>query len=407
MSRSLPVLLFCFFLSFVSELLILPARSVSAAGPDPASAEMIVAVIGTGKVQGEDMDTARTQAISNSLVTAIDRAMGDLMPLPVKIERFKALNSALYSDPERFVVGFKVLAETVSGKTYRVLVEATLSMSALRKYLAEAKMLPEETAPRRVLFLITEQNVDDPAPGFWWGNEPSSAMGACESRMTEVLQQQGIQIVPHDQHPPTVREEKPGASPLGPDPSDIEALALGKRFQADVIIVALATGQSVGNVMGESQKSFKGVLAGRMLRTDTGEKIGDIYRTAVAVGSDSQSGGRQALNDVGALAAEVLMPQLKAPWPKKTDVNISATLIVEGTRKLMHFVAFRILLKEIPMVSEVETSGIKPNETTLSVRLKGTTQALADALMLKSNEGFGISITKISEDTLRLALVPK
>lgn len=293
MSRRLPVLLFYFFLSFVSGLLTLPARSVSAAAPDPASAEMIVAVIGTGKVQGEDMDTARTQAISNSLVTAIDRATGDLMPLPLKIERFKTLNSALYSDPERFVVGFKVLAETVSGKTYRVLVEATLSMTALRKYLAEAKMLPEETAPRRVLFLIAEQNVDDPAPSFWWGNEPSSARGACESRMTEVLQQQGIKIVPHDQPPPAVGEEKPGAPPLtiGPGPSDIEALALGKRFQADVIIVALATGQSVGNVMGETQKSFKGVLAGRMLRTDTGEKIGDIYRTAVAVGSDPQSGG--------------------------------------------------------------------------------------------------------------------
>jgi hypothetical protein len=394
---------------FVSIFLILPAGAISAAPTDPAMPEMVLAVIGTGKLQGEDVDAARTQAISNSLVTAIDRATGDLIPLAFRIERFKALNSALYSEPERFVVGYKVLTETVSGKTYRVLVEATLSMAALRKYLAEAKMLPEETTSRRILFLIAEQNVEDSTPNFWWGKGSSPAQGACEARMTEVLQQQGLKIVTHDQSPPPVAEEKPGEPPItiGPGPSDAEALALGKRFQAEVIIVAMATGQSVGNVMGETQKSFKGVFTGRMLRTDTGEKIGDIFRTAVAMGPDPQSGGRQALSDVGALAAEVLAPQLKTAWQKKTDAGISATLIVEGTRKLSNFVNFRNLLKEMPMVGEIEPSGIKPNEATLSVRLKGTTQSLADALMLKSNEGFGISISEITQDTIHLTLVPK
>jgi hypothetical protein len=394
---------------FVSLFLVLPTGALSAGPADPAMAEMVMAVIGTGKLQGEDMDTARTQAISNSLVTAIDRATGDMMPLALKIERFKALNSALYSDPERFVVGFKVLAETVSGKTYRVLVEATLSMAAIRKYLADAKMLPEETTPRRVLVLIAEQNVEDPAPSFWWGKGPLSAIGTCESRINEVLQQQGVKIISHDQSPPPATEEKPGTPPpaIGPSPSDTEALALGKRYQAEVIVVAMVTGQSIGNVMGETQKSFKGIFAGRMLRADTGEKIGDIYRTAVAIGPDPQSGGRQAISDAGTSAAEVLVSQLKTPWQKKADVNISATLFVEGTRKLSNFVNFRHLLKEMPMVGEVETTGIKPNEATLSVRLKGTTQALADALMLKSNEGFGISISEITQDTIRLSLVPK
>lgn len=406
MLRRLFVVLLCFFISGV---LILPAGTVSAASIDPAMTELVVAVIGSGKLQGDDVDAARTQAISNSLVTAIDRATGDLMPIQLKVQQFKALNSVFYSEPERFVTGYKVLAETVSGKTYRVLVEATLSMAALRKYLAEAKMLPEEVPSRRILLLIAEQNAEDLAPNFWWGKGFSSAQGACESRMAEVLQQQGFTIVSHDQSPPAAAEEPPGAPPLtiGPSPSDAEALALGKRFQAEVIVVAMVTGQSVGNVMSETQKSFKGVFTGRMLRADTGGKIGEIFRTAVAVGPDPLSGGRQALGDVGVLAAEALVPQVRAAWQKKEEVHISVTLFVEGTRQLSNFVIFRNLLKEIPLVSEVEPLGIKPNEATLSVRLKGTPQALADALMLKSNEGFGISISEITQDTIRLALIPK
>jgi hypothetical protein len=366
-------------------------------------------VIGTGRLLGDDVDAARTQAISNSLVTAIDRAIADLMPTPLKVEHFKVLNSTLFSEPERFVVGYKVLTETMNGKTYRALVEATLSMAALRKYLAEARMLPEEIPSRRILFLIAEQNVEDSAPNYWWGKGLLPAQGACESRMAEVLQQQGFQIVSPDQSAPPAAEEASGAVPLsaGPSPSDAEALALGKRFQAEVIIVAMVSTQSVGNVMGDAQKSFKAVFTGRMIRVDTGEKIGDIFRTAVAMGPDPQSAGRQALGEVGALAADALSPQIKVAWQKKEAVRISATLFVAGTRNLSNFVSFRNLLKESPLVMAVEPSGIRPNEATLLLRLKGTTQALADELMLKSNEGFGINISEITEDTLRLSLVPK
>jgi hypothetical protein len=404
MLRRLGVTLLYFF---VFGFPLFPAETLDAAPADPAMAETGIVVIGTGRLQGDDVDAARTQAISSSLVTAIDRAISDLIPTPLKVEHFKALNSTLYSEPERFVVGYKVLTETMSGKTYRALVEATLSMAALRKYLADAKMLPEENPSRRILFLIAEQNVEDLAPNYWWGKEPLPAQGACESRMAEVLQQQGFQMVSHDQSSPPAAEETSGAPPPGPGPGDAEALALGKRFQAELIIVALVTTQSVGNVMGDAQKSFKAVFTGRMLRVDTGEKIGDIFRTAVAVGPESQSAGRQALGEVGALAAEALAPQIKAAWQKKQEVRISATLFVEGTRNLSNFVSFRNLLKESPLVIEVEPNGIKPNEATLLLRLKDTTQALAEALMLKSNEGFGINISEITEDTIRLSLVPK
>jgi hypothetical protein len=404
MLRRLIVILLYFLVSCFP---LFSAATLDAAPADSAPAEIGVVVIGTGRLQGDDVDAARTQAISSSLVTAIDRAIADLMPTPLKVEHFKALNSTLYSEPERFVVGYKVLTETMTGKTYRALVEATLSMAALRKYLAEAKLLPESIPSRRILFLIAEQNVEDPAPNYWWGKERLPAQGACESRMAEVLQQLGFKMVSHDQSPPPATEDAAGAPPPGSGPTDAEALALGKRFQADVIIVAMVTTQSVGNVMGDAQKSFKAVFAGRMFRVDTGEKMGDIFRTAVAMGPEPRSAGRQALGDVGALAAEALAPQIKAAWQKKEEVRISATLFVEGTRNLSNFVSFRNLLKESPLVIEVEPNGIKPNEATLLLRLKGTTQALADALMLKSNEGFGINISEITEDTLRLSLVPK
>lgn len=372
--------------------------------------ESAVQVIGFSTVYSENADAARNQAVSNSLVTAVDQAVSELIPLKTKIEQFKLLNQILYGQPGKFVLGYKVLTEAMSGKEYRVLVEAIISKDMLKAHLADAGLSAAQSTAPKILLLIAEQNIEDIDPFYWWGEEAVFFEGACETRMAEVLNAQGVQVIPHGRGMPTGAAEQKAVigMPSGPNPSDSEALALGKQFEADVVIVALAKAMTAGNVMGETYKSYKGEISGRALRTGTGEKIEEIYKSAVAMDADATKGGRQALMNVGAVTAEMLGPRLTAAWQTKPAENMTVTMTVEGTRKLENFVKFRNLLHELPMVANVETSSIKPNEATLLVDLKGETpRGLADAVMLKSFDAFGINISSITEDDIHLSLVPK
>lgn len=404
--RWLIVLFYC----VCSGLAALTAGQLPAApANDSPAAETVVRVIGTARVQGDDVDAARNRAISNSLVTAIDQASGDWMPLAFRVDRFQALNDILYSKAGRFVHGYRVLTETMSGKYYRVLVEASLSTAMLRQYLADANMLPEKTTIPRVLFLIAEQNLDDSAPNYWWGKGIVFLEGASEARMMALMAQQELKIIDHG--PAMLHEivQDPAAAVrnLGPTPDDAQALMLGNRFGADVVLVGVARAQRAGNVMGEIHKTFKGSLAARALRTDTGEKIAEVFRTSVAMDTDDISGGRQALVEVGALAAEAMGPQILAAWRAHADTSMTATVVVEGSRQLAYFVKFRNLLQDLPMVSDVETSTIKPNEATLRVRFKGNTRELADTIMLNAFDSFSINISDMTPDYISLSLVPK
>jgi len=73
----------------------------------------------------------------------------------------------------------------------------------------------------------------------------------------------------------------------------------------------------------------------------------------------------------------------------------------------VNFVLFRKMLNDISSVEEIKTREMRPDTSTLMVEYTGTPKLLADALMLKTVENFGINITEVSEDHLRVEIVSK
>ena len=72
-----------------------------------AASDAVIEVIGSARVQGDSVDAARSEAISNCLIAAIDQAASSLLPLAFRVERFNALNQTLYKDHGKFVYGYK------------------------------------------------------------------------------------------------------------------------------------------------------------------------------------------------------------------------------------------------------------------------------------------------------------
>ena len=82
-------------------------------------------------------------------------------------------------------------------------------------------------------------------------------------------------------------------------------------------------------------------------------------------------------------------------------------IVVEGTQNLVNFVLFRKMLNDISGVDGIKVREMRPDSSTIMVNYSGTPKQLAEAMMLKTMENFGINITEVAEDHLRVEIVSK
>ena len=367
------------------------------------ASEKIIEVIGTGAIQGGDVAKARDRAIKNSLVSAVEFAVADFLPLEAMIWNFETLNEILYNNSSEFVTYYKVLTELKSGITYRVLVQATVSIDAIKEELISVNIKVYKKNLPEILFLIAEQNFSDISPRYWWSKDLTFVKGYTEIAMTEKMLKNGFSVI--DQKSLIINEEFETLKDKA-DLSNQDAVSLGAILQADVVIVGNSKADIAPNTMGGDIKSFKGTVLARALRTDTGEEIASTTQTAVSVNKDNIAGGRDALSNAGYLAGSDLASQIVRKWHEEVKKSITTlVIIVEGTRALSNFVIFRAELNEIPGVDSLQTSEMKADEATIVVDFQGNAKELADALMLKNFESFGINIYEISQSHLRIRLV--
>ncbi len=360
-------------------------------------------VLGSSRVQGAYIQAARDKAISESLVTAVALMTEEVLKVDSLVENFPQVNRIVFENTDAFVQEYKVLTETESGKFYRVIVKATVAGKKIAKQLSTAGILRAKIDLPSVLFFISEKNLQDDSPRYWWGKQMVGFESISEATMSDILKANGFPIVEH--RGVEIGKLADLGSDIKPELSDEDAISLGVRLQAEAVILGSAVASPTASVMGDELKSFKVVLNARVLGTETGEELATISRTSVTANADEKAGGREALKMAGTLAGDDLAVQLAAAWRKLAEKPSRLEIFVEGTGNLANFVKFRRALNGIPGVDGVRVKEIKPNETTLIIDYKGKAEQLASALMLQNFENFGINIYEISKQNLKVALV--
>ena len=361
-------------------------------------------VVGTATVRGDNVAAAKEEAIADGLVTAVALMTEDLLEVESFVEHFSQLNELLFDQTSAYVKGYKVLAEAPRDKSYHVIVEATVSGSKISKSLTEAGILRVQTTLPRVLFLLAEQKLGEPYPGFWWGAEGAYFNSLSEAIMVKKLKEAGFTIIDH-------KRARSGQSINWnafdkPDISDQEAAALGAQLKADVIVKGQSVVTPSTNIMGSAMRSFNGTITARVIRTDSAAPILNLSRTTVTVSEDDISGNRAALEEVGAVAGQALAEELTIVWQKQAGKPSEISMVIRGTEHLSSYVKFRKAMNTIPGVEGIRVQGIKPNEATLLVEYKGKTKDLAAAMMQQNFDSFGINIFEVTEDMVRVELIP-
>jgi hypothetical protein len=224
-----------------------------------------------------------------------------------------------------------------------------------------------------------------------------------EATMSDILKARGFRVVGH------VGIDIPQLAGWGsnekPTLTAQEAIDLGQRLQAEVVVVGTSIASTTPSVMGENLKSFKATLNAHAFRTETGEEIANLSRISVTANVDEGVGGREALTMAGTLAGDELATQLTSAWRKLAEKPSQLEIQVEGTANLANFVKFRRALSGISGVEGIRVKEIRPNETTLVIEYKGKAEDLASELMLQNFGNFGINIYEIMQQHLKIALI--
>jgi hypothetical protein len=388
------------FLMFFLSVVFTPSKNVQA---ENRISTKTVVVIGTGKIYGKNSARAREEAIANGLASAVEDVAVELLPPESLARNFQTFNDLLNGQTGKFVQGYRVLAELSLKKTYRVAVEANVFTSRLKTFLSDAGILLSEKFLPKILVLISEQNTKDPSPTYWWGQKGNFKKAISVSTLLKTLENKGFPIIDYRQIPKSTFHDHAFDKP---DLNNYQAVNLGLKVQADVVIIGTSVAERTPNIMGQNIRSFKGIVSARAIRTDTGEEIAATIKSAVTTNTDETAGIRDTLSDAGSSAGKALASQIVYAWQKKEKQYNLVEVIVEGTDNLVDFEKFRRIINQMSGVKNLQTKEMKADEVIITLEFQGDAKTLADTLMLKTFESIGINIYEVSHNHLKIQLIP-
>jgi hypothetical protein len=364
---------------------------LSRAGAAPADQIKLVDTIGTAALKGSNTAAARQAAIDNGLVAAVDLALTGLVARDVVVRNFQLLNQSVYNAPNRFIQDFKVLAETSSGGVYRVALKASVAVPRLGEALTDMGILLGSQQMPQVLLLIFEKNTEAFLAALPPGARPTAP--ATRHAMAESMAARGLKVVGSDRAP---------SRPLG----DAEAIDLARKQGANMVVVGEAVTDIAANTMGNELKSFTTTVDLRALQVSDGTQVGALRRSAVKASADWASGTAAAQQQAGTLGADGLASAIIHTWQQGASSRERLIIDVEGIGgQVAAFVKFRGQLQEIPGVKGMQIEEMTPDTARLSAQYQGSSRSLAEALMERRYQGFGINIYAVDATGMKVQLM--
>jgi hypothetical protein len=376
--------------------------SAAAYARQPAALKTVI-VIGNGTIYKGNSAAARQAAIKDGLNVALDAAVVELLSPESLVGHFQIINQVIQAQTDEFIQGYKVLGEYQAGKNYRAVVEATISIEAISRKLADVSVSVGAQELPKVLFFISEQNPAGALTQYWWGGDMQFRMSSAEKSMGRVLTEKGFRVA-------DPRRRAAGTQNRTIDfPAAIDtasAMLLAADYGARVIIIGSAVSRPAPNTMGTS-RSYAATVKARAFMVADGTELALIEKEAVVAGSDDVIGGRQAIKDAADLAAADLAERIVAMWGKEGKFLTTIKIAVEGTRDLANFVMFRRVIKKMQDVEKIKTLEMKPDQAVIEIDYHGTAEVFANDLMVNPFENFRLDIYEVSGELLRVAIIPQ
>jgi len=395
--------------SFYRDMIIIMILLIGCAGISHAKklrGTISIYTVGTETIEENNVDQAREAAIQDALAVAVETTVDKILPPRLIISNFKLLNDRIYNPIQKFIKGFRVLAEAKSNNFYRVLVKSSISVDTLRSNLKEIGVQAKKKKLPSVLMFISEQNLQQD-PYQWWRIKPlAPSFSPAGDVLTNEFKKKNYRMETRS----TSLVRKLWARPAFQEDelNPAEAIQFAKTNHAQVVLIGFSRAFPSVGVFGAGMASIDAEVEIKAYQTQTGMMIAETTQKARAVKANELLSAKEAIKKAASQAAQALTNQIETGLKKAAISAAQVELHVSGTKKLAYFVAFRkVLSNDIKGVSAIQLKELKANEATIIVDFAEGGKTLAKRLMLKSFDNFGLNMIKITSNKLTLALVSK
>ncbi|MBS3808689.1 MAG: hypothetical protein KGY38_00855 [Desulfobacterales bacterium] len=393
--------------TFSAGLVLCMVFSAAAAFAQPASSEEAkIVAIGHSRIYS-DMESAKRAAVSEGLLSAVQNAAFQILSEKELTGNFATAAGVMVRLRNDFIQGYRILEEYQTEKHYQVLIQATVSKQKIKDAFARAGLSPAPVRMPSVLFMIAEKNIDDLKFDYWWrGGYMSPPDQAALSPIRQVFTQRGFEVIDPSSGETGGKNVFSGLD-LGPEPADYEASTVASRLGADIVVVGRATAEAAENRMGEDVRTFKARVNLRVIDVSTGEKLTTTREQAMTVSRNPDKGSKNALADASYQAGKQLADRIASLWRNAAQTADKFTIRVQGENILPHLEKLRGALKEQPGISGLRTKEMTAASAILAVDYEGTAQELANNLLMRSFDSFGVNISGISADGMSVELISR
>ena len=388
---------------------------------------------GTGSNANGNASTALKTAISNSLISAAESAIIEILPIDVIVDNFQEINTILHNHTKNnFMVQYNVLTNNENSGTYKVIVKTTIDTEKIRQHLKMANIVVADGTMPTILLVISEQSPGETNPVCWWAEGLPQPQTVAGKIISEILQKQGFSVVNQNtdrnanqntnqsanqnieiykvQNQLTQNTPEQSESFNNPnicDLTDIKIISLCKQYKADIAITGEVISVEGVNTMG-SEKSFKATVNINAIRADLGHIIASSTKETIVMNENAVEGSQQAIISAATDAGKDMAFKIAEVWKKiNNDDDKVLSITLAGYKFYPSFIHFRQELNNMQGVTNVQTKEMMSNKAVLSLKFAGSKTELAKALIIKSFNFFGIEISnETTENNLNIKFIP-
>jgi hypothetical protein len=351
-----------------------------------------------------DIPGTKRSAVDAALKESVEKALLSLLSPKVFASNLDFLYNNLLTDVSDYVVNYKVLAELEKGDSYIVAVNTEIDIRALHSFLARYEIIGTEKDEPAVALFISEKTGEDLLPQYWWGKNPMPYDSKVAAAVAEQMKSEGFTVLPASFSEPGPEKENIDFDTIHDTDA---AIRLGRKLDADIIVMAKAVSRPSSNRMGNEQ-AYEAKVDMEAFSTADDKKIASTRVKATSRSKEDKEGSMAALAKSGDLAGKKITGKIEKYWNEdvlKKQQTIEAK--IEGSDYLSSFIRLRKVLDKMPEIQGIQTRELGSEEAIVEILYKGDAVGLADALLLKTFDSFGIEIYDVKDKSLTIRFVSK
>ncbi|WP_020587335.1 hypothetical protein [Desulfobacter curvatus] len=373
----------------------------SLAGAMAAGQDSVYITTGRHKISGQDTLSAKKAAVTDALEKAVQSAFVSVVSQKKLGENLDFLYDQLLVRTMDFVSTYRVINGRAHNGAYLVGVESKISLDLMKKRLRDSGIFNQARNNPKVLLLIAEQGLEDTQPRcWWWQPEGQSYTSIAEKSLKAVFEHAHIPLVVTGNNYPDPAAYHVVFSAMD---DQAAAMAMGQALGADMVVFGMASAQESANRMG-NEKTFEAGVSFTVLDMASQKEEIRTTATATAKSTDAQ-GADQALVQAADTAGQALKEKLEGFWAQAMKEKRAFDLYVEGDNFLTRFIALKRQLKDIREIEDISPRELGSSHAIMEVNYKGTPAQFANAVMLRTFEEFGIEVSVVSDEAVKIRFV--